>query len=142
MDTIISNTEAGYRVSNTARGHEWYSDAPLTSNGADSAPNPEELLLSALGACIAMTGRMYANRKGWALTGVQVKLELERILPQDYPGCAGDSKYAHRVRETITLTGDLDDEQRNRVLEIMRKCPVRRVMENPVLFEDMVAETA
>ncbi|HEX2622264.1 MAG TPA: OsmC family protein [Phototrophicaceae bacterium] len=133
MDTVTVHLEDGYRVRNEARSHIWYSDSP---DGADSAANPEELLLAALGSCVVMTAKMYANRKGWALDGIDIKLELERINAADYPGCIGEAKFAHRIREQITLKGDLDDDQRSRILDIMKKCPVRRVVENPVVFEE------
>lgn len=132
-DHVNVRLEDGYRVRSEARSHIWYSDSP---EGADTAANPEEMLLSALGSCIAITGKMYANRKGWALESVEIALELERINPADYPGCTGEAKFAHRIREQITLTGPLDDEQKTRILDIMKKCPVRRVVENPVVFEE------
>jgi putative redox protein len=94
------------------------------------------MLLGAVGSCMAMTGKMYADRKGWKLDGIEIKLELERIEPTDYPGCTGDTKFAHRIREYITLKGDLDEDQRTRMMDIMRKCPVRRVVANPVVFEE------
>ncbi|MBC8170742.1 MAG: OsmC family protein [Anaerolineae bacterium] len=139
METVKVQLEDGYRVRNEARSHVWYSDSP---DGADSAANPEELLLAALGSCIAMTGKMYANRKGWRLDGVEITLELERINPADYPGCAGEAKFAHRIREHIVLKGDLDEDQKTRLLDIMKKCPVRRVVENPVFFEENTPELA
>lgn len=139
MDVVTVRLEDGYRVRSEARSHIWYSDSP---DGADSAANPEELLLSALGSCIAMTGKMYANRKGWRLDDIEITLELDRINPVDYPGCTGEAKFAHRIRENIVLRGDLDEEQKTRILEIMKKCPVRRVVENPVLFEENTLELA
>lgn len=140
METVNVQTLDRYRVESVARSHQWYADVPAESNGQDSAATPEELLLGAVGACMAMTGKMYADRKGWALEEIEIKLELERIEPMDYPGCIGEAKFAHRIREVINLKGSLDDEQRTRILEIMRKCPVRRVVANPVVFEEELIE--
>jgi putative redox protein len=85
---------------------------------------------------------MYANRKGWRLDDVEITLELDRITPADYPGCVGEAKFAHRIREHIVLKGELDEDQKMRLLEIMKKCPVRRVVENPVFFEENTLELA
>jgi putative redox protein len=132
----------GYRAVSTARGHEWLVDLPEADGGDNSGPTPEELLLSAAGTCMAETAKLYANRKGWPLTDVQIELTMMRIDPMDYPGCSGESKFAHRITEKIALQGDLTQEQYDRILEIMRKCPVRRIIANPVLFEDLLLEEA
>lgn len=140
METASVKTLEGYRVESEARSHRWYADVTESAGGKDSAPNPEEMMLGAIGSCMAMTGKMYADRKGWAVEGIEIKLEMERIDPTDYPGCTGESKFAHRIREYITLKGDLSDEQRERMIEIMRKCPVRRLVANPVVFEEELVE--
>jgi putative redox protein len=142
METVTVQTEEGYRVRCIARSHQWYADLPEASGGKDSAPNPEELFLGSLGACMTETGLLYADRKKWKVDGIEIRLELERIDPVDYPGCAGEAKFAHRIREYITLKGDLDDEQRTRMMEIIRKCPVRRIVANPVVFEEELLELA
>ncbi len=143
MDTAVVTLEDGLRVKTEVRGHVWYSDTNEADGGADSAGTPEELLLGALGSCMVMTAKLYANRKGWALDQAEVRLELERIDPTDYPGCTGEAKFAHRIREHITIGGaTLTDEQITRIREIMGKCPVRRVIANPVVFEAMTLETA
>jgi putative redox protein len=140
VEVVYVNLTEGYRVVATARAHEWAADLPVADGGEDSAPTPEELLLSAAGTCMAETAKLYANRKGWPLVDVQIELTMMRINPMDYPGCIGESKFAHRISEKIALQGDLSQEQYDRILEIMRKCPVRRILANPVLFEDVLLE--
>jgi putative redox protein len=140
VEVVNVKLTEGYRAVSSARGHEWVADLAVADGGADSGPTPEEMLLGAAGACMAETAKLYATRKGWGLEDIQIELTLMRIDPMDYPGCAGESKFAHRISEKIALKGDLSQEQYDRVLEIMRKCPVRRILTNPVLFEDLLVE--
>jgi len=101
------------------RGHDWLADEPLEAGGANQGPSPTALLLSALGACTAITVRMYAARKGWLLAGVEVQLEFN---PEGAPAEGND------VRRRIVLQGQLTEEQRERLLDIANKCPLHRVL--------------
>ena len=100
-------------------GHHWLADEPLEAGGANEGPSPTALLLSALGACTAMTVRMYAARKSWPLAGVEVQLEFN---PAGAPAEGND------IRRTIALRGHLSEEQRERLLDIANKCPLHRVL--------------
>jgi putative redox protein len=100
-------------------GHHWLADEPLEAGGANQGPSPTALLLSALGACTAMTVRMYAARKSWPLAGVEVQVEFN---PRGAPAEGND------IRRTIGLKGQLTAEQRERLLEIANKCPLHRIL--------------
>jgi len=109
-----------YTVTLGDGSHEWLGDEPLADGGADAGPSPKALLLSSLGACTAITRKMYAARKQWPLEGVQVQLALN---PDGVPPTGGN-----RIERRIELLGALDDEQRQRLLQIANACPVHKLL--------------
>jgi putative redox protein len=111
--------EAPYVVTLSDGTHEWLADEPTEAGGGNRGPSPHQLVLSGLGACTAITLSMYAARKGWALAGVRVELQLN---PDGAP--AGGSE----IRRRITLHGDLTPEQRERLLQVANACPVNRTL--------------
>lgn len=135
--TTVRLGREGYRTDIHVRNHVVHADEPLDAGGSDTAPTPTELLLGALGSCIAITARLYAARKGWPLEGVEVALDVERFAGKDYQAYAGDAAFVHEVRQQIILHGPLDDEQHARLLEIASRCPVHRIVENPAFFVDV-----
>lgn len=127
----------GARTTINVRQHEWHADEPAEAGGTDTAPTPGELMLGALGSCMAITCKLYAERKGWDLRGVEVKLDYERFRGRDYPAHEGDDPYVHEVREALVFHGDLDEKQRARLRDIAGKCPVHRLLGSPTYFVDM-----
>ena len=103
-------------------------DEPVESGGDGLGPNPYEFLLAALGHCTVLTILLYARRKGWALDGVSVRANHERIVVTEEIGGEQIRKKSERIVQEITLKGDLDDVQRARLIEIAGKCPVHRTM--------------
>ena len=108
-----------YVVTLSDGSHEWLGDEPLEAGGGDRGPTPHQLVLSGLGACTAITLRMYAARKGWALAGVTVELQLN---PDGAP------ERGSEIRRRITLRGDLTAEQRERLLQVANACPVNKTL--------------
>ncbi len=107
----------------TIGGFQLRADEEVVRGGADTGPEPHELLLSALGACTSMTLRLYADRKGWPLRSVKVTLT----------GGPADGHYA--INRQIALEGDLDAGQRQRLIEIANKCPVHRTLTGAVAVQ-------
>jgi len=117
----------GFAQTITAGRHELIADEPV-GIGADAGPNPYDYLLAGLGACTSMTIRMYANRKKWPLEHVSVELSHARSHAIDCATCDETTAGLEHVDRTITLTGELDDEQRAAFLVIADKCPVHRTL--------------
>jgi putative redox protein len=117
--------------------HVLLADEPAEVGGEGSGPSPYEFLNAALGACTSMTVRMYAERKGWPLARVDVALTHQKVPRAELPEAAGWSEDAPAAIDvftrSITLDGDLDAEQRARLLEIAEKCPVHRTLHAPVV---------
>jgi putative redox protein len=125
-----------------ARTHAFYADEPEEADGNDLGPTPYELLLWALGACTAMTLRMYAHRKGWPLADVVVHLRHHRVHADDCVNCDDPSARIDRIERAITLVGPLTAEQRARLLEIAARCPVHRTLTGRVQIADRLLDGA
>ncbi len=108
--------------------HHVLADEPESYGGTNRGMSPYGFLASGLGACTSMTIRMYARRKGWPLDHVQVDVCHDKVHAQD-AGAAGKSEKIDSFRREITLTGELSEDQRQRLLEIADKCPVHRTLE-------------
>jgi len=117
---------SGYTTQVNTRGHTLQTDEPESVGGMNAGPTPYELLVAAIGSCVAMTLRVYADRKGWPLTGVVVGLNQNRVHAQDCSDCESISGLVLRITKQIELQGDLDDEQRSRLIEVADRCPVQR----------------
>jgi len=112
--------------------HRLLADEPVKDGGLDSGPGPYDLLLGSLGACTAMTVRLYADLKQIPLKRTQVRLRHEKIYAKDCAECeTKDGKIDH-IERAITFEGDLTAEQRARLLEIADKCPVHRTLKSEV----------
>jgi len=112
--------------------HRLRVDEPLSLGGEDTGPTPYGLLSAALGACTAMTLRLYATQKGWPLEHVHIRLRHDKVHAQDCAGCEGALKKVDRLERTVKLRGPLTDAQRARLLEIADRCPVHRTLESEV----------
>lgn len=114
-----------------AGNHVLVADEP-EPHGQDTGPGPYDLLLAALGSCTSMTVRMYAGRKGWPLERVTVSLRHERVHVSDCADCVNGNfngnGFVSRITRVIRLEGDLDADQRKRLMEIAERCPVHRTL--------------
>ena len=103
-------------------GHRIRADEPSENGGDNSGPAPHELLLAALGSCTAMTLKVYAERKGWTLRDVRVTLT----------GTHTDAGFA--IARQLAIDGDLDAEQRQRLIEIAGRCPVHKTLVGSIVI--------
>ena len=125
---LAQSTKTPYRVTLTnAQGHTWYADEPADKGGQDTAPNPMQILLSALGACTTITLEMYANHKGIEIEHVQVDLSLN---PDGDPE-AGQNNIVRK----IILKGDFTEDQHKRLLKVAESCPVHKLLTSNIQIQ-------
>jgi putative redox protein len=136
MSAITIHSDQGYQTTITMRNHTILTDEPVDAGGTDLGPMPMEAFIGSLGACIAVTTRAYAERKQWPLKGISVEVDMERINAEQYISYQGDAPYVYEFREHVTFEGPLSEDQLEKLHEIARKCPVRRVLESPIYFAE------
>ena len=109
-----------YKTEVTMRGHTILGDEPHKSGGNDEGPTAHELLVASLAQCISITLRMYSDKKGWKLNRVEVDAEMQRITESGIQ--------RNKIAIKIFLDGELDDDQRKRLLDISGRCPVHKTL--------------
>lgn len=145
MPKVIVQSLADYAHAQlvTTEGHGFVADEPREAGGDELGPDPYELLLSALGACTAMTIQIYARRKQYPLLEVAVEVEHERTYARDCDECDEDhTRPIEQLHRRIVLRGDLTDAQRDDLLRVAGKCPVHKTLAAaPKVFDsiDVVA---
>ena len=125
---IVRGGPTGFAQEVQSGNHRLQADEPTEVGGTDTGPTPYDFLLTALGACTSMTLRMYADRKGWPLEGVTVRLRHQKIHAQDCAECETRVGRIDEIDRQIELVGPLDEQQRQRLLEIANMCPVHRTL--------------
>jgi uncharacterized OsmC-like protein len=111
-------------------------DEPLAEGGNDTGFDPYSLLLGALGACTAMTLKIYARNKKWDVQRVIVTLSHDKIHAEDCADCETKEGKIDRIRRQITLEGNLTEEQTRRLMEIAKRCPLHRTLMSEFRIED------
>jgi uncharacterized OsmC-like protein/esterase/lipase len=124
--------------------HHWYADEPTQAGGQNSGPDPYEHLLAALGACTAMTIRMYADHKKIPLEHVEVSLAHERNYLEDAASVSADGQKIESLIRKVQLFGPLSESEKVRLIEIAERCPVHRTLHNnPIVITTLIkSETA
>jgi putative redox protein len=129
--TVVETGSGTFTQRITAGHHEIIADEPARV-GDDGGPTPYDLLLGALGACTSMTVRMYADRKDWPLERIGVTLRHKRIHAKDCAECETTKGFIDHIDLDIELVGDLDDTQRERLLQIAERCPVHQTLTSEI----------
>lgn len=138
----IHHGTQNYKTVMTAGRHELLADEPLDQAGMDTGPDPYDYLLMSLGACTAITLKMYADRKKWPVEDIYVEMTHEKAIPSErsdeseasrasgVSGVSGVStQKIDRIEKEILIKGDLDESQLDRMLQISHKCPVNKTLQ-------------
>ncbi len=131
----VRTGESGYLTEVSTENHSLLVDEPKGVGGSDLGPSPYDLLVASLGACTSMTLRMYADHKNWDLKEVKVHLEHNKEHVEDSENVNKKSAKLDHIDREIELTGDLNEEQRARLLEIADRCPVHKTLHSEIIVK-------
>lgn len=131
-DVVVRGNARGFLQDIHIGSHRVQADEPISVGGTDTAPTPYDYLLAGLGACTSMTVGLYARRKKWPLEDVSVSLRHSRIHSKDCADCETKEGMLDRIEMDVELTGDLNPEQRAKLIEIAGKCPVHRTLTSEI----------
>ncbi len=123
ITAVTELDQSRYKTKVFAGGHLVYADEPTELGGTDEGMTPGALLLASLGSCTAITLRMYADRKEWNMEGISIHLA---IVEEE------KTNNATKITRKIEFTGKLSDEQRKRLMIIADKCPIHKILSNPI----------
>nr|WP_294873270.1 OsmC family protein [uncultured Pedobacter sp.] len=126
ITAITELDRSHYKTKVYAGGHFIYSDEPESIGGTDEGMTPGALLLASLGSCTAITVRMYADRKQYNLDAIKIELAIcdEKEMSKETT-----------ITRKIELTGTLTEEERTRLMQIADKCPIHKILSNPIRIE-------
>ncbi|MEM1106803.1 MAG: bifunctional alpha/beta hydrolase/OsmC family protein [Pseudomonadota bacterium] len=124
---VTETRKSAYQVSVAIGGRSFFADEPVALGGAGTGPDPYQWVSAGLGACTAITLRMYANRKGWPLRRVSVEVDHDKDHAEDCAECDAGRK-VDIFERNIEFDGDLEPSQRARLLEIADMCPVHKTL--------------
>jgi len=129
---IVHGTAKGFAQEIEVGSHELFADEPPSYGGTDTGPSPYDLILAALGSCTSMTIGLYARKRGWALEKITVSLWHTKIHAKDCDDCETKEGRIDRINLEIHLDGSLTDEQRAKLMEISKKCPVHQTLTSEI----------
>ncbi len=131
ITSIVELDRSTYKTKIFSAGHLVYADEPKELGGTDEGMAPAGLLLASLGSCTAITVRMYADRKQWPLESIKIELA---ICPEK------EMDKSTQIDRTISFEGDLSEDQRKRLLTIADKCPIHKMLSNPITINSKLAK--
>ena len=118
----------GFTTQLRAGDHFFVADEPLSFGGRDLGPNPYQLVSGGLAACTSMTIQMYARRKNWKVENVETRVSYSKKYADDCENCEDSKAKIDIFEREVFLKGDLDAQQKTRLMEIADKCPVHKTI--------------
>ena len=137
---VIVRSRGEFRSDVEAGPHRFVIDEPVDAGGTAQGPTPYDLLAAALGGCTSMTLHYYAKREKLPLDGVDVTVSHDRQYAKDCADCVSQAGFIHRFKVEIRLHGDLTPEQRERLLGIANRCPVKKTLSSEIKIDDVLVD--
>ena len=137
MSQVRARLTKGLQVELSNGRHDWVADEPGDAGGGDTGPNPYELLLGGLAACICVTIAMYCRHKELTLDAIEASFEFSRVHADDCEHCDDDATgFLDHIESNVHISGDFDAAQQKRLAQIATRCPVHKTLEKGVVFRD------
>jgi len=140
MQPVIVRAGASLRNDIEAGPHRMIADEPIADGGTEAGATPYDFLAAALGVCTSMTLRVVAVREKIPLDGVEISVASDRMHAKDCADCLTQSGYIHRFTVAIKLLGDLTPEQRARMLEVAKRCPVHKTLTSEIRIDEHLTD--
>ncbi|MEY3237346.1 MAG: hypothetical protein RI883_1447 [Bacteroidota bacterium] len=121
--TLSASLNQNFNVENRTATHVWFADEPIDLGGKDEGPKPTELFLSSLASCILITVRMVAQRKEWNTGKISIDLTMNQL------------EKGVEIIKKINFENQLEEEQVKRLLDVSNRCPVAKIISNPIEFK-------
>ncbi len=137
MTTVTVRSRHNFQQEIVAGDHYLFADEPQSVGGDDTGPDPYSFLLGALGACTAITLKMYAQRKQWDLQSVEIELTHNHDYLKDCEECGDKPVKIDRITRQLTFVGNLDAAQRQRLAEFANRCPVHQTLTGRIEITDL-----
>jgi uncharacterized OsmC-like protein len=137
---VIVHSHGAFRSDVEAGPHHFVIDEPVDAGGTAQGPTPYDLLASALGGCTSMTLHYYATREKLPLEGVDVTVSHDRQYAKDCADCVSQAGFIHRFKVEIRLHGNLTPEQREHLLTIANRCPVKKILSSEIKIDDVLVD--
>jgi putative redox protein len=135
---VVVHSRGSFRSEVEAGPHRIVVDEPVDVGGGGEGPTPYDLLAGALGSCTAMTLNFYAKRERYPLEGVDVTVTHDRQHAKDCADCVTHQGYIHRFHVQIALHGPLSEEQRQKLLVVAGRCPVRKTLQSEIRVDEVL----
>lgn len=119
---ISSNISENYTVFNKLNHHTWVADEPVAIGGNDRGPEPTQLFLSSVASCILITLRMYCQRKQWETGKISIEMEMNQLEGETV------------ISKKLHFENEMNASQLERLYDIANRCPVAKIISNPVRF--------
>lgn len=137
---VVLRARGSFRTEVEAGPHQWVLDEPVDAGGGGEGPTPYDMLASALGGCTTMTLNYYAKRENLPLEGVELTVTHDRQNAKDCSDCATQAGWIHRFHVQIRLIGPLSDEQKQHLMAIAARCPVRKTLQSEMRVDEVLVE--
>jgi putative redox protein len=140
MKEVIVRGGTAFKTEISAGPHTFYADEPADAGGTEAGPTPYDFLSAALGACTSMTVHVVAKRENIPLEGIELTITNDRMHAQDCADCTNKAGYIHRFTVKMRLSGNLTPQQKQRIVDVARRCPVLKTLQSEIKVDETLVE--